>query len=92
VNLPRHDKDPKPVLLTFKPALDVIKKLCVNSAAAKQGFKVKLVIQRVTEIRRGPNGQVVQEQEYDHPTTGTWWAKAQAAVRYRATVHVHIMY
>jgi hypothetical protein len=57
------------VLLTFKPAPDVIKKLCANSAAAKQGFKVKPVIQRVTEVRRGPNGQVVQEREYGHPIT-----------------------
>jgi hypothetical protein len=80
------------VLLTFKPALDVIKKLCANSAAAKRGFKVKPVIQWVTEVRRGPNGQVVQEREYDHPTTGTWWAKAQAAVRFCVTVHVDNMY
>jgi hypothetical protein len=92
VNLQRHDNDPKPVLLTFKPALDVIKKLCANLAAAKQGFKVKPVIQRVTEVRRGPNGQVLEEREYEHPTTGTWWAKAQAAVRFRVTVHVDIMY
>jgi hypothetical protein len=92
VNLQRHGKDPKPVLLTFKLALGVIKKLCANSAAAKQGFKVKPVIQRVTEVRRGPNGQFVEEREYDHPTTGTWWAKAQAAVRFRVTVHVDIMY
>jgi hypothetical protein len=92
VNLQQHGKDPKPVLLTFKTALDIIKKLCANSAAAKQGFKVKPVIQRVTEVRRGPNGQVVEKREYDHPTTGTWWAKAQAAVRFRVTVHVDIMY
>jgi hypothetical protein len=91
VNLQQHGKDPKPVLLTFKPALDVIKKLCANSAAAKQGFQVKPVI-RVTEVRWGLNGQVVQEREYDHPTTGTWWAKAQAAVRFCVTVHVDIMY
>jgi hypothetical protein len=80
------------VLLPFKPALEVIKKLCANSAAAKQAFKVKPVIQRVTEVRRGPNGQVVQEREYDHPTTGTWWAKAQAEVRFCVTVHVDNMY
>jgi hypothetical protein len=92
VNLQRPGKDPKLVLLTFKPALDVIKKLCANSAAAKNGFKVKPVIQQVTEVRRGPNGEVVQEREYDHPTTGTWWAKAQAAVRARVTVHDYIMY
>jgi hypothetical protein len=78
--------------LKVKPALDVIKKLFSNSATAKQGFKVKPVIQRVTEVRRGPNRQVVEEQEYDHPTTGTWWAKVQAAVRFCVTVHVDIMY
>jgi hypothetical protein len=78
VNLQQHGNNPKPMLLTFKPALDVIKKLCANSAAAKQRFKVNPVIQRVTEVRRGPNGQVVQVREYDYPTTRTWWAKAQA--------------
>ena len=83
VNLQRPGKDPKPVLLTFKPALDVIKKLCANLAAAKDGFKVKPVIQGVNEVRRGRNGRVVVDREYDHPTTGTWWAKAQAAVRIR---------
>jgi hypothetical protein len=92
VNLKRHGKDPKPVLLTFKPALDVIKKLCANSAAAKEGFKFKPVIQRVTEVRRGPNGQVVQERAYDDPTTGTWWAKAEVTVRFRVTVHIDNMY
>jgi hypothetical protein len=80
------------VLLTFKPALAVITKLSADSAAAKQGFKVKPVIQRVTEVRWGPNGQVVQEQEYDHPTSETSWAKAQTAVRFCVTVHVGIRY
>jgi hypothetical protein len=92
VNLQRRGKDPEPVLLTFKPALDIIKKLSADSATAEQGFKVKPVIQRVTEVRRGPNGQIVEEREYDHPATGTWWAKPQAAVRFCVTAHVDIMY
>ena len=70
VNLQRPGKDPKPVLLTFKPALDVIKKLCANSAAAKEGFKVKPVIQRVTEVRRGRNGEVVRSESMTIPPLG----------------------
>jgi hypothetical protein len=44
VNLQRPGIDPNPIILTYKPALDIIKKLCSDTRAAKSGFVVRPVL------------------------------------------------
>lgn len=78
------------MLLTYRPALDVIKELCANTQAAKDGFTVKPVIRQVISKRRQEDGTIVEEVRridvpYDHPNTGTFWERAQAEVRTKAS-------
>ena len=90
VDLARPGRDPRPVLLTYKPLLDVVKKMAANAKAAGKdgsGFVLKPVIKRVVELRRAdpsdPNSPMeeVHTRQYEHPSTGTWWNKAQEEVR-----------
>ena len=90
VDLSRPGKDPHPILLTYKPLLEVVKKMAADAKAARKdgsGFVLKPVIERVVVRRRvdpsDPNSPMeeVETRQYDHPSTGTWWNKAQAEVR-----------
>lgn len=90
VDLARPGKDPHPVLLTYKPLLEVLKRMAADAKAAGKdgsGFVLKPVIKRVVEMRRvdpsDPNSPMeqVEIRQYDHPSTGTWWNKAQEEVR-----------
>ena len=78
------------VLLTYKPLLEVLKKMAADAQAAGKngsGFVLKPVIKRVVVVRRvdpsDPNSPMeeVEIRQYDHPSTGTWWNRAQAEVR-----------
>lgn len=89
VDLSRPGKDPGPILLTYKPLLDVVKKMAANAKAVekrngKEGkFVLKPVIQEVKVMERQADGtmkQVDSVREYDHPSTGTWWNKMQEKV------------
>lgn len=88
VDLSRPGLDPGPILLTYKPLLDVVKKMAANAnAVAKRNgkhgkFVLKPVIQKVKVMREKSNGEMeeVLIPEYDHPSTGTWWSDMQKEV------------
>ena len=89
-DLSRPGKDPGPILLTYKPLLDVVKKMAANAQAVqkKNGkeskFVLKPVIQHVKVMEKQANGTMKEVdtgiREYDHPSTGTWWNKMQEQV------------
>jgi hypothetical protein len=75
INLQRAGLDPDPILLSYIPALDLIREMC-KDVRNKTGFIVKPEI-KVKEVRRSSTGTVELIQEYDHPSTGTFWENAQ---------------
>ena len=82
INLQVKGRDPNPIWLTYKPALDVIKKMCADTKAAKSGFSVKPRLQTILVKRRDEHGNTVTEEvrEWEHPSTAEWWHKMQAEV------------
>jgi hypothetical protein len=56
INLQRAGLDPDPILLSYIPALDVIREIC-KDVRNKTGFIVKPEI-KVKEVRRSPTGRV----------------------------------
>ncbi|GAQ92528.1 hypothetical protein KFL_010410010, partial [Klebsormidium nitens] len=88
IDLSRPGLDPGPVLLTYKPLLEVVKKMAANAKAVakKNGregkFVLKPVIQNVKVMQKQRDGTMkeVLIAEYDHPSTGTWWHKMQREI------------
>jgi hypothetical protein len=78
INLQRAGLDPDPILLSYIPTLDVIRKMC-KDVRNKTGFIVKPEI-KVKEVRRSPTGRVELIREYNHSSTGTFWENAQNRV------------
>jgi hypothetical protein len=82
VNLQRPGIDPNPIILTYKPALNIIKKLCRDFRAAKSWFVVRPVLKHTVVLRTAADGSTIEEQVdvWDHPSTADWWHRMQAEV------------
>jgi hypothetical protein len=78
INLQRAGLDPDPILLSYIPALDLIREMC-KDVWNKTRFIVKPEI-KVKEVHRSPTGGIKLIREYDHPSTGTFLGHAQNRV------------
>jgi hypothetical protein len=85
VNLQRPGIDPNPTILTYKPALDIIKKLCSDTRAANSGFVVRPVLKHTVVLRTAADGSTIEERirVWDHPSMADWWHHMQAEVSTR---------
>jgi hypothetical protein len=85
VNLQRPGIDPNPIILTYKPALDIIKKLRSDTRAAKSGFVVRPVFKHTVVLRMAADGSTIEERVrvWDHLSMADWWHRMQAEVSTR---------